>query len=281
MLKNLLKGIVIAGTASLFLVSCTVSEPDAPSGNPEALRLKALSSYGVTLMSIDYDSQNRVTAINYGNEETYEFTYQGNSRVPVEIVNTEYEEIWDDNSQKDVRGVSGIDTWTDIRATADGCYIASCTSREWQRNSDDANATLVTYMTFLYDSDGHLTHTTETDNEGTLGREYNWQDGLLKSWTDTDDQDVESAKYEYSDIDNVNLQWDPNNGMLGPLSVTGLFGKAPSKFFKSEETFFRGQRDGYAQYAYTLLDNGLIHASKLNTGDDGTMFFNFVYEKKQ
>jgi len=281
MLKNLLKGIVIAGTASLSLASCTVSEPDAPGGDPSALRLKALSSYGVTLMSVDYDQQNRVTAINYGGDETYEFTYQGDSRVPVKIVNTEYEYMWDDDSQKDVRYESSIDTWTGIRATADGRYIASCTSREWQRNSYDADKTLVTDMTFMYDSDGHLTRTIETDNEGTLGREYKWQGGLLKSWTDTDHQDVESATYEYSDVDNVNLQWDPNNGMLGPLGITGLFGKAPSKFFKSEETFFNGQRDGYAQYSYTLLDNGLIHAARLNTGDDGTMFFNFVYEKKQ
>lgn len=291
MLKTL-KGLAVAVVAVLSLASCTISEPETSDGDASALRLKAVRQSGINIISFNYDTQNRVTKIKWADDMTYELTYEGSSRVPVKVVTTEYD--YEYVNGKDVRVVSEIDTWTNIQSNSLG-FIASVDVNEILydysvRWDDYGNETLETVSEgednwrneLKYDSDGHLIQEINHNSDGTVDyHDYTWQNNLLIYATDNDPHYEESISYEYSDVENIQGQWDPNNQAYGPLAVTGLVGKAPSHFVKTENYYYQGHLESSAQYSYSLLPNGLINAGKYyDSEEEGIeVVLNFVYEK--
>ncbi len=281
MLDNTRKAILLVGIGALTaLASCTVSEPKAPAGDPESLQFTGISSFGMTLMSVEYDNYNRVTMINFGNEMIYEMAYASDSDViPVSVVSSEYEEGWDYDRDKYVLQLSERDTWSNIHGDSYGKITGfDCVSEHY-----DGDAT--TYVekwrqSYRYDLAGHIIQQRVVDTKGSVDEvTYEWENGLLMRYYDNDTDHHEVGVYEYSDVENVNLQWDPNNQALGPMAITGFFGKAPSRFLKSERITIGDYDNEYYQYAYTLHQNGLINMSKVVNEDDGTLVFNFLYKK--
>ncbi|MCM1310953.1 MAG: hypothetical protein NC301_08020 [Bacteroides sp.] len=286
MTKKLLLPAVIA--ASLSLASCTLSDPAEVSGNADDLRFTGYTSYGIKLMSVNYDDQDRVTEINIGTEISYTLSYNGSATVPTSITCREYNFGYDSESDKDVRYLSELSEWTGITA-ANGKYLGSMNVRNTYYSERGATPEVTTgTMHFDYDSNDHITKETitETTNGETTTdvRNFSWSSDLLTGWNDAGSTHrSESATYLYSEVENEYLQWDPNNGAFGPLAITGLLGKAPAKFLKSETTYIDGRKDNFLQHAYTLLDNGLINMAKFSDGsedDDVALVFNFQYEKK-
>lgn len=278
MMKNVsIKFVAAAAACVLVMGSCTVSEPELPSGDGSSFRLKSITAMGLTVMKAAYDSSDRISSINFNGDFVYEFTYEGSSRVPSKIVYTEYDE--DDSAEETKRVVSEVDTWTDIRANAGGCI----TAYKWSERNyygervdlEEGDATLT------YDAANHLTNYRlhSTTNGTTEDRKFNWSaDGLLLS---CDDCDGYAVYFTYSDVDNVNLQWDPFQSAVESLGITGFLGTAPSKFFKTQSDTPETNWSGTLQYAYTLLDNGLIRMGKYYDPDEGAeIVYNFVYETK-
>lgn len=287
-----LKGLVLVAVASLSLASCTISEPETSAGDASNMRLKAVKWGGMNMMSFKYDAQNRVTKIVYSDDITYELTYEGSNRIPVKVVTTEYG--YEYVNGKDVRVVDEIDTWTNIKANSFGC-IASVEVHEitnsYSVKSDyDGNETLVKDSTeeddwwneLKYDSAGHLIQEINHNSDGSRDiNDYTWKNNLLTYSTDNDPDWEESISYEYSEVENIQGQWDPNNRTFGPLAITGLVGKAPSHFIKTEKYYYQGRLESNVQYSYSLLSNGLINAGKYYDSEEGEMemVLNFVYEK--
>lgn len=279
MFKNQLKAILLAGATALGLASCTVSEPDAPKGDASDLRLTGMTAYGIKFMDVEYDGQDRIVCINLGNSMIYNLTYSGNSQVPEQVTAEEYDYTYTEDDEE-VTYLSSRDIWTDITTDGNG-HITGFRETEvnYERYGSESGRS-TGYSRFTYDSEGHLLSMTETTDGISSTRRYEWADGLLLGYDESGDH-PQSAVYAYSDVENVNLQWDPNNNTFGPMAITGLFGKAPAKFFKSETLFYNGYRDYSVQYSYTLLDNGLIHLARLYGDDeDGNVVFTFTYEKK-
>lgn len=276
--------------ASLALASCTLSEPDSADGAASDVRLSALSSYGMTMVTVSYDKLDRITEINYAGESIYRLTYSDGSDRPTSIVNEDYDLYYNDDTEKDERKISDLSVWTDIVYNPDGT-IAAHNDRDteyYYDGIDGADETRVTTgrTSYAY-ANGRLTRETSvtadphTSRETTSVRNFTWENGLMTRWADASNEDHrEWAEYEYSDVDNVNLQWDPNMQIFGPLAITGLFGTAPEKFLKSEKIYRYQTVDEFNQYAYALLPNGLINLSKMLGYDNESIVFNFIYEKK-
>ncbi len=276
------KFLFIAGLALIMFSGCTVSEPDMANGEPAKFRLVSVKSMGMTLISVNYDNQGRMTKINYGNEIVYEFSYEGTSTTPSEVVSLAYETY--DVNDKEVRKLDTKTIWNNIHVNSDG-YITGCSVKEWgwyyedHYNYDTEKYELVLvsedfdeyHGTIVYDNHGHIIDATALGD----GMTYEWSGDLLMSASDDDI----TVRFTYSDVDNVNLQWDPNNEILGPIAISGFFGKAPAKFVKSAQ--FSGDMDEKIQYSYSLLDNGLINMCRvLSSDNDGfEPVLNYVYER--
>lgn len=287
MLKKVLS-ICLAG-ATLGLASCTLSEPDEVSGDAADLRFAGYTSYGVKLMAVSYDDNGRVTEIKRGSDYTYTLSYIGSSTVPSEIVCEEYASAYNSEEDKEVRYLSEQSSWTGIQPK-NGKYLGKFNVVNTYYADYNASAeTTYGTMEFIYDAEGHITQEIIIETTGgitdTKTRNFVWNnDGLLTEWRDgTGISYKESAEYAYSDVENVRGQWDPNNNVFGPLTITGLLGNAPSRFMRSEKMFRSGSQTNFCQYAYVLMDNGLIKMAKMS-GDDGdddvALVFNFQYEKK-
>lgn len=291
MINGILKCVAATAVASMALVSCTISEPETPKGEASNLRFKAMTSYGMTLISASYDTQNRITELNWAGDIVYVFSYEGTGRIPSAVMSTEYEEY--DVNDKTVSKPRIIENWSNIKANNDG-YITSfsCIEKliEWDTrwNDDTEKYELVNTGEHMDNWETTLTYDgnylTYRDDEYANGEheveEYTWTDGLLMSYTDNDPEYPEWGIYEYSDVDNVLGQWDPNNQAIGALGITGFFGKAPKKFMKSETQYRDDVKESFIQYSYALMENGLIKAVKIaDTDEEATMVFNFVYEK--
>ena len=121
---------------------------------------------------------------------------------------------------------------------------------------------------------GHLIRVHDTDRDSD-DRTFNWDGDLVMSVYDGE----VTLRLAYSDVENVNLQWDPNNEILGPMAITGFFGKAPARFVKSAE--FSDEYCERIQYSYSLLDNGLINMCRVLDSDDPEFepVLNYIYEK--
>lgn len=282
MMYNMKKFFSLLLLASLFMCSCTVSEPDVPTGDPSKVRLTAVKSMGITLISVNYDKQGRITKINAGNDIVYNLSYEGTSAAPSEVVTLEYDTF--DVNDKEVRQKVSETVWTNIRVNSDG-YITSCSisetdwdyDTEYDYNTGKWGLTLRDTKNDKYDGtlfyhNGHLIKSHDTDGEESI---YNWDGDLLMYVNDGDG----TLELEYSNVENVNLQWDPNNEILGPIAITGFFGKAPARFIKASK--FDGDYGEKIQYSYSLLDNGLINMCRVLDSDDPEYepVLNYIYEK--
>lgn len=289
-----LKNIIVAVATivlSAALGSCTVSEPEMPTGSASTMRLKSTTFLGANLMKVKYDNYNRITQIDLTREEVINFKYEGTSKFPVEVEVSDYEEVYVGNDSYENK-LSIHDRWTNI--TNNGNYITgyNChsvfynydvdydpiTEKETLKVSETRESTT---ELFSYNSDGYLvSYTTEHPEVGNTVVIYNWENGLLTEYYDNDDDHPERAICDYSDVDNINLQWDPNLEILGPIAITNLFGKAPKKFFKRIVSYNGGTLSSDIQYSYSLLPNGLINHERLFYAEDGGEYvtLNFVYE---
>lgn len=289
-----LSSILLPLSLLLAAASCTVDEPSMPEGDASQLQLSATTSYGLTLSKWEYDDLDRLTEISFG-DIVYSISYVGNTNRPDSIITTIYDYI--EVNDKMIRVVDEVDRWSDIGVTAAG-YIAGYRSVDvdydihvgWDYEADREIIESITpytetsLVTLSYDAAGHLVEELESgyDNNGNMTSTlttFDWQNGLLVYICDSDDDHRESKKFEYSDVDNVQFQWDPNNQAFGPLATAGFFGKAPSKFLSKVSTYYNEQLDEESYYAYTLLPNGLIRMAKM-TEEDETIVMTFVYRKK-
>ncbi len=284
MMKNLSACCLAA--ASLTLASCTLGEPDNSDSAAEELQLSALTAYGLKMMTVSRDNLNRITEINYSGENIYTLTYSDDSDRATSIVSKQYDYIYDSDSDRDVRKLTESEEWTDIEYNTDGT-IATYNYTETIVNAYDSQVleTEKGRATYTY-VNGHPTRQVwvgtilETNQASTDCINFIWEGDLMTGWTDDPNEDnPEWVVFEYSDVDNIHRQWEPN-AFFGPLAITGIFGPAPSKFLKSEEVFSNGASDEFYQYAYALLPNGLIDLAKFADRDGDTLVFNYIYEKK-
>ncbi len=294
MIKHVSKAALTAAVAAMALSSCTVSEPELPSGDASSMQLTAITVGGATIMAVDYDNQNRITKINYYNDFTIEISYGAStSTAPEQVVVTDYEDYWDGDDTV-THLPSEQETWTNIRTNADG-YITyyDCTDVRWDQVYDPETQTYKrrTYEqksteSYTYDANGHMTKNVLHDfddfgNPQTLNTTYTWADDLLVSYADDDTDHNERAEFFYSDVENVHGQWEPHTH-LSALMITGFFGKAPAKFLKSETYYYQGVASETTQYSYALTDNGLIkYAKLLEQGEDMAIVMNYVYKKRK
>lgn len=294
MIKHVSKAALTAAVAAMALSSCTVSEPELPSGDASSMQLTAITTGGLTIMKIGYDSSDRIESINYANEFRVEFAYgTSTSTVPETITVSEYEEYYTDNDKYELR-LSEQEVWTNIQANADGFITYyDCKDTRWEERYDYASNTYdripVTELyteSCDYDADGHLIKNVvrSTDDLGhpqTDVTTYTWQDNLLTGYSDDDFQHHESATYDYSDVYNTHGQWDPNT-RFGPIMLSGLFGNAPAKFMKKETYYYQNIESETTQFSYALTENGLIKYAKILDGTgDLSMVMNYVYTLKK
>lgn len=283
---KLIKAALPTAVMLIASTSCTLDEPSYPAGAASQMRLSSVSSYGITLMKWEYDKQNRVTEINVGNDIIYQFSYIGDSKSPDVISGKSYDYEYDYDKDKEVRILDETWEWTGIKTDSDGhITYYDCTETIYRYNTTPETTT--SQVSLEYDSNGQIilladqsfdpfTMSTITDYV-----HFNWKNGLLVNRTDSG-PNPEIVTIEYSDVENPNRQWDPNNEMFGPIATTGFFGVAPKKFAKSSTSYYNGNYDwpGHViQYSYNLLPNGLIRMSKVKDDNDITVVMTYTYEK--
>lgn len=219
-----------------LLASCTLDEPkDLDGGDSGNGLVKEITMMGlVKAVSVHYDNQNRVTKINApAFDYTLEINYDG-STIRKMIAN----------------GDDGRLEASDIRLNSKG-YIASFVSIE---DNDPEPIT----QTFDYDNEGHLIKISYSDGGS---NNYTWENGLLMAIDEIDPEDphhTEHFRYTYTDIENKHFQWSPFwYGTNGFFNLTGLFGKAPSKFIASATEDYDIER-----YDYKLNAQGYIRAER-------------------
>ena len=201
-----------AMTMSMFLVvSCTLSEKDAPEQEEQQLQLKSISMFGAQLCSFSYDSQNRLIRYHDGLfESTITVKYDGDA--PTEIV-------WEDSD--------GTTIFNNIRRVSSTGFISSFDEIETYHGQ-----TYTDHLTLDYDVYGHLTSIKYDDGETTT---YNWTNQSGKYILESVVEDETTfQQFEYSDVvANKHLQWVTVWGIMGGLEMTGLFGNAPELLISS------------------------------------------------
>lgn len=279
---------------------CTLSEPDSGDGSvyEDSLKLKSVSSLGVTLFDIDYDNSGRITKMTLGGGKDmmeYDFQYSGDVTLPNVISYCEYESI--PKGEDYVKELVESDIWKDIQYV-DG-KITSFTYTETQyfvyyeydyytelysRNvsSQENSGTRI----LEYDSNGYLISDSDTCTDNINGTThdktvYNWEDGLLLSVMDNDTSEL-LYTIRYSEENNIHRQWDINNEIFGPLAVAGFMGKAPAKFISEISTYSKGAyMDETIYYAYVIAENGYIDLAKSGTdADELSLTLKYHYIKK-
>lgn len=278
LLYKLGAGCCIAAMA-LTLGSCTLSEPDPIKGSADSMRLKAVKTMGLDILKVEYDNSGRITLIAM-EDQKIEFTYSGQGNDLASVTEYGYDEYYDYDTDKTNIYLSQQAVWTNIQQNSNG-YITSYDYEDTEYigtsdGSQDIRSHETGHLTVGYDADGHMTSHTDvyTDSYGNQYSEvsyFNWGNGLLVSIPD------EYLYFEYSDVENQHLQWDPFIEVLGPIMISNYFGKAPSKFIKLMDV--RDDHEIY-QMSYSLLDNGLINQCRRFDPDEGySSVMNFVYEK--
>lgn len=221
-----------------MMTSCHLSEPDNlnNSGNGST-KVKEIYMFGITAVSVKYDSKDRVTAINAPNFDfKLNITYDGNQ----------------------IKGMSGsVDEsemiFTDIKLNSQG-FIESFTIIE----SDEPAPT---FTKFEYDAQGHLLRQYQ---DGEVVYTYTWNSGLLTRVDEHAPDHAMHVAYTYGDIKNEKLQWSPFwYGTNGFFNLTGFFGVAPSKYITSA-TDLSGEYHTVERYDYRLNSYGLIQAERAN-----------------
>lgn len=299
-MKFKLYQIVLFGIAvilSTTLTSCTLDDPNTSSDNSvsaEQLQLIGMAAYGLNMMDVSYDNNGRVSEIRFGADNTYTFEYQGSLNVP-STIRAEFYDFYTVNGME-VKKLEEQDIYANIECNSNGlvtkwdyeetsyCYdINYDYDTEKETITEGINSKDTGTRTFEYDSDGHMVKQYSYDDISGYDVDdiYNWENDLLISYGETEDEDHRQwYEIEYSDVNNVHRQWDPNNEIFGPIAITGLFGKAPAKFIKSVTGYSGSYLDDTINYAYTLKENGLIDKCKVSNYDD-TMIYTLIYQKKK
>lgn len=228
--------------------SCTLSEPSGVSDDSNSGYVKQINMMGVNAVGIKYDNQNRVIRISAPLFDCrLDATYNGSKLVSI---------VFDDDE-------SSV-TMSDIKLNSMG-FVESFTSVE----SDEPEPS---NMKLEYDSEGHLTRIIE---DGETSYVYTWSKGLLTNIDEIDPEDPHHTShhvYTYTNIENKHQQWSPFwFGTLGYYNLTGLFGKAPSKFIASAT-----DGDETERYDYRLNTHGYIRAERTQVEGE-TLTFNYTY----
>lgn len=280
-MKKILAGALML--MAMLTVSCTVSEPDS-TGTPTGTdaRLVSLSYYGINLMHVSYDGQGRVTEIRTGDPEEYDlyrFSYD-----PFEVVNEEWGRVsrYDENAGVwvDVTELRERDRWHDVKLSTSGHITAMhVTSVDYTVADMPEGDASTEHVLCHYDDEGHLTRI----NSGSDVTVCHWDpQGRLTSveYTegDADHNGSYTAEWKYSSFANTHLQWDPMLPLVGPVQITGLFGKAPSYFVQSVVTQYTHQQYvEKTQFSYRLNSNGFVSQSLYGDEYD-TMQYTWKYE---
>lgn len=297
-MRSFTKNLLLKGLAlimAISTVSCTLSEPEVPTGNADSMRLTGMTVSVLNVLKVKYDNVDRITEINFANECVYLLTYEGDETIPSKIVMNEYDSF--DVNDKEVIKLVANYIWTDIKADAQGHivqYNADETEYHYNTQYDENDKQVLVQdriekdhgiSSFTYDAKGHLlmSHYWAPDDEADGDYNYlNWSGNLITSYGEpAGASNREWTEVEYSDVVNRNLQWDPNNEILGPLAITGFFGVAPEKFIKRVTRYYNGEFNGWIEYAYSLLPNGLINKCRVADSDNEKMTYNLIYEMKK
>lgn len=269
----------------LMLSSCTISEPEESSltsADGALLSSITLPLMNYPLFKIEYDSSNRVTLVQC-EDDKLEISYN-----PLTIIETETDEYWDSENDKEIVYVRNRTEFTNIRLNDKG-YIVSMDAYDvgyWpDRYDPDMGNTVFDpnieseeryTVTLTYNSAGELTRTASGPDDVTV---LNWQNGLLVSYNDVDGSS--RTEFEYSDVANVHRQWDPVLGIVGLFSATGFVGVAPVKWVshvKEVDSYNNVYNEMY--FSYYLNKAGLIEKAQ-NNNEDGkiTLRYNYIKAK--
>ncbi|MCM1153707.1 MAG: hypothetical protein NC328_08680 [Muribaculum sp.] len=285
----------IAWLAMLCLCSCSLSEPESTDAegaeNAGSLRLSSVSFLGADILRLKYDEAGRISEIRQ-NEMLTEFTYSGTAGNTLEIVKaTEYDTEYNYSTDKEEVVETNVEVWTNIRQDSEG-RILSCDytdtsySYSWSYITDTFEKfedTELGTTSFKYDSEGHLLNQHWNNVNNVTGQPetddtyYIWDNGRLLKILDEDEVEV---TFEYCDVKNTQLQWDPFLYSIGALPLSGYLGTAPSWFISREIEYDNDGVKTDIQISYNLLGNGLIHACRRYESGEGEVVTNFKYEKK-
>lgn len=276
---------VIPASLALFAASCTVSEPAEDGAATSAgARLESLAFYGQKLVKVSYDSQNRVSEIRVGTPDEYDL-YRI-SYNPLVVESEEWEEVseWDPETGdyvEDVMKMRSKERWGNISLNDAGAIVSmTVTSTDYTVSTPDgSNVEVETEaVRCVYDAQGHLSRMTAGTDVTTLT--WDAQGRLLTVEyveSDFDHNGSYTGEWSYSNVANTRLQWDPMLPLVGPMQITGLFGKAPSYFVKSVSNHYPSGWTELIQFSYRVDDNGFIRQSVYADYDNISMQYRWNY----
>lgn len=274
--------------------SCTLSEPKISESDQSTMLLKQVDMRGKSIFAFDYDSQNRIVNIKCYDYEEYKLTYPNTqSNIPSSIECLEYD-YYDINGEE-VRKVTEKDIWSDLRTDSDGRLMSfknNITAYSYSVTTDEVTDRQIiieydpdTYVEFneiKYNSEGNMINVSSSDGSNFT---LEWRNGDLMNVIGYESSESSQDKYvfEYSDVINISGRWDAiTNTVVGPIAVTGLFGKAPVHFVKSVKSYQGSDLFSHTAFSYNLFDNGLINMLRISELDEnftGTLNYSYIKAK--
>ena len=274
-LKSLMKTAgrsVMVALLPVMAVSCTLSEPDALSGNGSTGRLDSISFMNQSMYYFSYDNEGRMTEIASPYAEMKILIQYD----PIVITMNDYTEDYDYETEKYTLRLSDQIVMKNVVTDANGNITAyDATEYRYDEYGNVISSETDTYhQTLQYDSNGHLIYMSDPD--GQTPSRYVWDNGCLMSCNMTDEG---GYTFEYSDIENKTKEWCPLWGDPATLFMTGLFGNGPDRMVSRVVYNDGPYTDINLYFAYKLNTAGQISAIRYyDSFEDTTMTLFYDYK---
>lgn len=250
------------GSLSTVIYSC--SKDNEPSFNiSDSQRLYQINSSYPEIYYFEYDSQNRLISL-IGKDDDYIIPYS-------ESIYISYSPLTLTFIEKDTPGIFTT-VYSNLKTNPDG-FISYAKVYE---NDQYAHGTNISYnyeIKLTYNS-GYLTKVTfvygDEENDDYEFYNLSWENGLLKSIKDEDNDFIERISYDNAP-DNSHKQWVPYwLEETGLILMSNLFGNPPQKLMTKEISYYN------SSYTYVLDNEGYI--SSVNINDDyGSIVMDYFY----
>lgn len=252
---------VMAGVLAVMLplTGCDNNDDDAPDAPDITINApRPISIIGESereWFSFSYDSDGRMTRaqlLDYVYDEDYNILQTVNEEIQVSYSPFKYIDKVDDYTM----------TMTDASFNKRG-FISKV-----KVTATDEYETVSYWVSFGYDSDGHLT-SMDVDGEK---NNITWIDGNLVNFGG-------ELLFSYSDEKNSakNICIQPYYDSMAQFWMTGLFGEIPVNFPNKVTSPY--DSDYTSNFSYTLNSDGSIKTETI-TNDEGSFTFDYVYSTR-